>query len=150
MGHRIARSALIGLLLAIWAWLLVAAHGIWSFGIIHDYLNGGMLPLFPGIPVTYGMFFRESLPTALGGFFICTACVIAAPPRLAPIAAMIGLTIALLDGTSDLTFLFQIDFGTTWLRSEALWELFVHPIVTPFWLALALVGAARIPRWCGI
>lgn len=49
-------------------------------------------------------------------------------------------------GGTDLAFIYQIDFGTTWRPYEAFRGLFYHPIVTPFWIAVGLAGTSSLTR----
>ena len=124
-------------LAAIWA---TAAGTLWLhalLGIPGDYL-GQRFPLYPGIKVTL----TELALTALG-----TTLPI---PVLAAVARRLGLrwlalpVLVLLWLLAAMVMIepFTIDFGNTWLWSEPLRELFLHPLHTPLALGLTTAVAA--------
>jgi len=131
---------------ALWCWLLTGLHGIWSLGIVRGYLDGGMMPLYPSLPVTYATFFMHSIFGPAVTFLLgCFACSVL--PRVWHLMAlMLAWGIGAFLGASSLAFEFQIDFGMTWAPTEAVRALFFHPVVTPFWLILGWAGTASMTR----
>jgi len=49
-------------------------------------------------------------------------------------------------GAADLSFIYQLDFGTTWGPTEAVRALFFHPVITPFMVVFGLAGTASLTR----
>lgn len=143
---RLRTAAGLALVVSLWCWLLTALHGIWSFGIVLGYLDGGKIPLYPSLPVTYASFFMYTLGafaiTFPLAFVVCS--FLAARFHLA--ALMLIWVVGAYWGALDITFTYQIDFGTTWRPHEAFLALFFHPIVTPFWIALGLAGTSSLTR----
>jgi hypothetical protein len=78
--------------------------------------------------------------------FILTFCIIA-PTRFYIGIAMVAWLLGALSGANATAYIFQIDFGATWAPLEALRELYIHPIVTPFAVILGLAGTASLTRF---
>lgn len=146
MVARIRHAALLALITSVWCWLLTALHGIWSFGIVLGYLDGGKVPLYPTWPVTYWGFFMDSI----GAFavpFVLALTFCALLPRPAHLAILlVAWLFGAYIGADNTAFIYQIDFGTTWAPTEAIRALFYHPIVTPFYVLLGLAGTASLTR----
>ncbi|MBU2992977.1 hypothetical protein Q4555_02755 [Octadecabacter sp. 1_MG-2023] len=146
MAKILRNAALLALVTALWCWIMSALHGIWSFGIIRDYLDGGVVPLYPSMPVTYMTFFMYATGAFMVSFLaVFTLCVLA--PSKFRLAIVLGAwLIGAWMGAANISFLFQIDFGTTWRTWEAILSLFVHGLFTPIWLFIGLWGTEALTR----
>ncbi|MDA9208512.1 hypothetical protein N9O61_06495 [Octadecabacter sp.] len=139
---RLRRAAALAIVTALWCWLLTAAHGIWSLGLERGYLDGGRIPLYPSLPVTYGSFFIDSF-SALFITFLFAFGMSAVLPRTYHLpSACIAWGVGAYIGLSGIAFVYQIDFGTTFAPFEATRALILHPFVTPVWLVLGIAGTA--------
>lgn len=146
MTQTLRTAAFLALITALWCWLLSALHGIWSFGIVLGYLDGGMVPLYPSWPVSYWGFFMDAiLAFVLPLMLVFTVCIVV-PAQRSLIVILIAWAFGAWVGAANVSFIYQIDFGTTWSPWEAVTELFVHPVFTPIWLVVGLVGAASLTR----
>lgn len=136
----------LALVTSVWCWVLTAGHGIWSFGIMHGYLDGGRIPSSPTFPVTYGSFFIDSFAALWVPFTIILLLCLALPTWQHLIIVLMAWLIGALVGASQTIFAYQIDFGATWGPGEGFRGLYYHPIVTPFWLLIGLAGTASLTR----
>ncbi|SMX38075.1 hypothetical protein [Octadecabacter ascidiaceicola] len=143
---RLRHAALLAFITALWCWLLTALHGMWSFGVVLDYLNDGRMPLYPSLPVTYGTFFIYTITAPIVVFLLAFVACAALPPTYHLAAIMLAWTIGGFLGATGLAFEFQFDFGATWVGIEAFSALFFHPIMTPFWIIFGLAGTASFTR----
>ncbi|MCL7463983.1 hypothetical protein [Phaeovulum sp. NW3] len=125
---------------------IVIAPGLWAFaalllwlhllaGIPGDYLGQGY-PLYPGLKVSAASL---GLEAGLNTAPVFVAAVLGRWLRLWVLPLVAAAWLAALDSTIQP---FTIDFGTTWLRGEALLELAFDPLHTP--LALAALMAASL------
>lgn len=146
MTSRLRGAALLALITSLWCWLLTALHGIWSFGIVLGYLDGGRVPLYPTWPVTYSGFFMDAIGAFGVPFVLILTLCIALPSRFHLAIALIAWVIGGWVGAGNTAFIYQIDFGTTWTPIEALKALFYHPVVTPLWLVLGMLGTVSLTR----
>ncbi|MCW1951025.1 MAG: hypothetical protein KIH44_006640 [Octadecabacter sp.] len=146
MVLRLRHAAMLALITSVWCWLLTALHGVWSFGIVLGYLDGGRVPLYPNWSVTYWGFFMDAIGAfAVPFLLILTVCSVLPKYTHLPVlltAWMLGAFI----GASNTVFIYQIDFGATWAPLEALRALYVHPIVTPFCILFGLAGTVSLTR----
>lgn len=130
---RAARAMMVRLA-TLWA---TAAGTLWLhalLGIPGDYLGQGF-PLYPGLKVTGTGLALTALSATL------PIPLVAAPSRHLRLRwlALPPVVLLWLLATADLIAPFTIDFGTTWTMTDAVIELFLHPLHTP--LALALFAA---------
>ncbi len=139
---KLRRAAALAIVTALWCWLLTAAHGIWSLGLVGGYLDGGRIPLYPSLPVTYGSFFIDSFSALFVAFLFTFGFSVALPRAYHLPSACIAWVIGAFIGLGGIAFVYQIDFGTTFGPFEATLELILHPFVTPVWLVLGLAGTA--------
>lgn len=119
---------------ALW---VTAAGTLWVhalLGIPGNYLGQGF-PLYPGIKVTLAGLALTALLATLPIPFVAA---LSRRLRLRWLA-LPPLVLLWLLAAGDLIEPFTIDFGTTWTLTEAVIELFLHPLHTP--LALALLAA---------
>ena len=134
MTRRRPWRSMIPRLAALW---ITAAGTLWLhalLGIPGDYLGQGF-PLYPGIKVTLTELGLTALGATLPIPLLCALAYRLGLGRLAlPLPVLLWLWAAMV-----MIQPFTIDFGTTWLWSEPLRELFLHPLHTP--VALALTGA---------
>jgi len=143
---RLRIAILLALITGLWCWLLTALHGIWSFGIVHEYLYGGRIPFSPTFPVTYGSFFIDALGAFAAPFLLLIIVCAIVPRQYHLMSVILGWLIGAWIGASNISFMYQIDFGTTWGPFEAFRALFFHPIVTPFWLIFGVLGTVSLTR----
>lgn len=146
MLQTLRTAALLALITGLWCWVLSALHGVWSLGIIHGYLEGGTIPFYPSLPVTYKSFFMGAFGGFIAPFILVFTLCILVPPRHSIYVIVASWLIGAWIAAANIAFTYQIDFGTTWTSWEALSSLFYHPIFTPVWLALGLIGAASLTR----
>lgn len=146
MLDRAYLAASIAAVTSLWCWIMVAGHGIWSLGFVRGYLQGGEIPLFPGQSVTYGSFFVHSLGAVALPFMVLLIACFALPKKYHLPLILAAWLLGAWAGLDNLAFVYQLDYGTTWAPGEALRALVYHPIITPFWGALGLVGALSLTR----
>lgn len=144
--RRVLRAALIAGITALWAWLITALHAAWSFGIVEGYFDGGRVPLYPTIPVAYGEFFFFATLTLFITFVLAAIWCSIAPQRFHLIGLLVAWAIGSWAGAENVSFIFQIDYGTTWGPTEAVRALFFHPLVTPFAVILGVLGTHSLTR----
>ncbi len=133
-------AALLAFVVSIWCWVLVSLHGVWSFGMVEGYLDGGRMPLTPSFDVTYVQFFLYGLSSIVVTFPLALFWSSFAPQHFNLAGLLVCWLIGFWTGAESIAFAFQIDYGATWGPFEAFFELFFHPVVTPFALAFGLFG----------
>jgi len=144
--NRFKSPALLALITGVWCWVVTALHGAWSLGVVRDYFEGGTVPLYPTIPVTYSGFFMMSLVSLFAALVLTFLWSSFAPKRFV-LAGLVASWIAgFWFGADQISFNFQADFGSTWAPTEAFRTLFWHPIVTPFVLIFGPFSAATLTR----
>lgn len=144
--RRVLFAAVAAVLISLWCWLIAAFHAAWSFGIVEGYLEGGRVPLYPTIPVTYGEFFFFTVIAPMLTFVLALIWGSIAPQRYNLIGFFVCWLIGFWAGAENVSFTFQIDYGTSWGPTEALRALFFHPLVTPFAIVFGLAGTATLTR----
>ncbi|MDG1408762.1 MAG: hypothetical protein P8Q50_13355 [Octadecabacter sp.] len=146
LSRRFLTAALLTIITSLWCWIITALHGAWSFGIVEGYLDGGRVPLYPTMPVIYGEFFFQALVSLLITFALAVIWCSFAPQPLRLIGVLVAWLIGFWAGAENISFTFQIDYGTTWAPFEALRALFIHSIVTPFALVMGVLGTYSLTR----
>ena len=144
--RRVLRAALLALITALWAWAVAALHGIWSLGIVEGYLDGGRVPLYQTIPVTYTEFFLQGAVAPVVAFPLILIWCSFAPQRFHLAGLFVSWLIGVWAAAENISFTFQIDYGTTWGAGEAIRALFYHPVVTHFALVFGLLGVFTLTR----
>ena len=98
------------------------------------------------MPVTYSEFFFQPLVSLLITFALAVIWCSFAPQPLHLIGVLVAWLIGFWAGAENISFTFQIDYGTTWAPFEALRALFIHPIVTPFALVMGVLATYSLTR----
>jgi hypothetical protein len=119
-------------------------HGFWVFGVEMDYLNGGMQPMAPTLPVTTLFFAELALVPALLTAVVLALALSLTRHRSISIQRAITLPLWLIlwfIAANAIAAQFAVDFGTTWQFMEPFRALMAHAILTP---ACVIAGLASL------
>ena len=145
------RVSLVSLTGAALLFLTLWFHGFWVFGVEMDYLNGGVQPMAPSLPVTTLLFAEMALMPALLTALLM-AMTLALTRRFPNLQCGLALCLWLIlwfVSANAIAAAFAIDFGTTWGFLEPFGALMAHALVTPACLIISLATlwfTLRTPR----
>jgi len=145
MYARLLYAAPIALIAALLCWALTALHGVWSYGIVLEYL-GKAVPIYPDWTVTYWSFFMDSMGAFLVTFFVGMLLCAVLPARHQLPALLATWLFGFYCGALGTAFIYESDFSDVWIPFDAFKSRYIHIIVTPIVVLAGMVGSILFTR----